>query len=303
MRTLYLVLVFLLQGLITNAQEWAPSGATWYYDWVGMAVDGYAQIRYMNDSVVGGKLCKTLQVEQHTFNWITQTFTHAVIGQEYTYLENNIVYYYRYGQFYTLYDFNSTAGSSWTVAGWDQNNPCDSLGSIVVDSTGITIINSLDLKYLNVSPGPNSEWEFMDKIIERIGSLGYMFPGPNCAIDIPGPGQLRCYYDDSFGLYQRSGFPPNCDFIIGMNDILKESNWLKIYPVPAPTVITVEINKPIKGKIMIVISDTEGNIIRNIESAEHKMTINIEDLQSGMYFIKVISGDDIKSVKVIKSAH
>ena len=301
MKKSILLCLVLLQSLITNAQVWAPLGATWYYDWVEMAVDGYAQIRYVNDSMVGGKLCKTLQVEQHTFNWITQTFTHAVIGQEYTYLENNIVYYYRYGQFYKLYDFNSGAGSYWIVAGWDQNNPCDSLGSIVVDSTGSIIINSFPLKYLRVSPGPYSEWEFMDKIIERIGSLGYMFPGPNCVVDIHGPGELRCYYDDSFGLYQRSGFPPNCDYIVGMNDISKENNWLKIYPVPAPTVITVEINKPIKGKIMIVISDTEGNIIRNIESAETKLAINIEDLPSGMYFAKVISGDDIKSVKIIKS--
>ncbi len=302
MKTFYLVLVFLMQGLISNAQAWAPPGATWYYDWVEMAVDGYAQIRYVNDSVVGGKLCKILQVEQHTFDWTTQTFTDAVIGHEYTYLENNIVYYYRYGQFFKLYDFNSAAGSTWTVAGWEQNNPCDSLGSIVVDSTGTTIINSLPLKYLKVSPGSNSEWEFMDMIIERIGSLGYMFPGPNCVVDIPGPGQLRCYYDENFGLYRRSGFPPNCDFIIGVNDISKENNWLKIYPVPASTVITVEINKPINGKTVIQISDISGSILKNIETVELKLEININDLQTGIYFVKIVSEDGVKTFKMIKNS-
>jgi len=293
--------LFLLQGLITNAQVWAPLGATWYYDWVEMAVDGYAKIRYVNDSVVGGKLCKILQVEQHTYNWTTQTFTHAIIGHEYTYLENNIVYYHRYGQFYTLYDFNSGTGSSWIVAGWDQNNPFDSLGSIVVDSTGTTIINSLPLKYLKVSPGPNSEWEYMDMIIERIGSLGYMFPGPNCVVDIPGPGELRCYYDDSFGLYRRAGFPPNCDFIIGVNDVSKENNRHKIYPVPASTVITAEINKPINGKTVIQVSDISGNLLKNIETVESKLEININDLRTGIYFVKIISEDGVKTLKMIKN--
>jgi len=300
MKTIGLIFGILLQSLITSAQVWAPAGATWHYDWIEMAVDGYAKISFVNDSVVGGRAYKVLKVEQHTYNWITGTFTNAVLGYEYTYLDNNVVYYYRYGQFFKLYDFNSVAGSSWTVAGWDQNNPCDSLGSVVVDSTGTTAINGFSLKYLKVSPGPNSEWEFMDRIIERIGSLGYMFPGPNCVIDIPGPGQLRCYYDDAFGLYKRSGFPPTCDFIVGVDDLSNDNNRLKIYPVPATTAITAEISKPVNGKVTIVISDIAGRTVKSLQTEGTRPIIDIKDLAEGLYLIKLMSSEGISYSRMIK---
>jgi hypothetical protein len=286
MKTLILSVSILFFSLLAEAQVWAPSGATWHYDWVEMATDGYAKVEYINDSIVGGKLCKVLKIEKHTYNWITHTYSNGVLGYEYTYLENNIVYYYRYGQFFKLYDFNSIAGNSWEVAGWEQDNPCDSTGIIVVDSTGITNINSFSLKYLCVSPGQNSEWEFYFKIIERIGCLGYMFPGPNCAIDIPGPGQLRCYYDDEFGLYQRTGFPPACDYITGVDNNHHGSNDIKIYPVPASSTLTVETTNQIRGDFIIVISDILGREIMTLKTNNVKFVINTESLKDGIYLLK-----------------
>jgi len=133
MKKILLFVLLMLTTLANKAQVWAPSGATWHYDWIEMAVDGYAAIQYINDSTVGGKVCKVLRIERHTYNWITHTYSNSVLGYEYTYLENNIVYYYRYGQFFKLYDFSANAGNSWEVAGWEQGSPCDSTGSIVVD--------------------------------------------------------------------------------------------------------------------------------------------------------------------------
>jgi len=290
MKTILLSFSLLFGSLLIRAQVWAPPGAVWHYDWVEWATDGYARVQYINDSMVGGKLCKVLKIEKHTYNWLSHTYSNGILGYEYTYLENNIVYYYRYGQFFKLYDFNSSAGDSWEVAGWDQDNPCDSTGTIVVDSTGITNINSFSLKYLRVSPGQNSEWEFYDKIIERIGCLGYMFPGPNCAIDIPGPGMLRCYYDDEFGLYQRTGYPPACDYITGLDTKYQESNLVKIYPVPASSNITIEINSHINGNMLIEITDILGNRIKHIETNKAKLILDIEDLKAGIYFIRCNKG-------------
>jgi hypothetical protein len=302
MKTILFSVLLLFASLLTKAQVWAPSGATWHYDWIEMAVDGYIKIQYINDSVVGGKLCKILQVERHTYNWTTQSYYNGVLGYEFTYYENNIVYYYRYGQFFTLYDFNSIGGSSWEVAGWEQNPPCDSTGLINVDSAGMTTINAFPLKYLKTSPGLNSNWEFYDKIIERIGSLGYMFPGPNCAIDIPGPGQLRCYYDDAFGLYQRSGFPPACDYIIGVDNKIPEGNLIKIYPVPASTFLTIEIDDRIQGKMTIELSDVYGKKIRHFETDQAKLVIRINEIGNGIYFIKATNQSGlIYTQKVIKA--
>ncbi|MEI6434873.1 MAG: T9SS type A sorting domain-containing protein [Bacteroidota bacterium] len=302
MKTILISVVLVFAALFGKSQVWAPPGATWHYDWVEMATDGFAKVQYVKDSIVGGKLCKVLKIEEHTYNWITQTYNNSVIGYEYTWLDNEVVYYYRYNQFFKLYDFNSISGSSWEVAGWNQNNPCDSAGSIIVDSTGTTTINSFSLKYLKVSPGQNSDWEFPDKIIERIGCLGYMFPLPNCIIDIPGPGQLRCYYDDEFGLYQLTGFPPSCDYIIGVDENRERKNDIKIYPVPTVSTFTFEMNRPEKGNLFIQIFDVLGNKIKEIETGKMKLVIDIQNFKEGVYFLVAIDQDGfIFSQKIIKT--
>lgn len=303
MKTYILFFALLFATLSASAQVWAPAGATWYYDWIEWATDGYAKIHYTTDSVVGGKLCKVLEIENHTYDWTTHTYHDGVLGYEYTYLENNIVYYYRFGHFYTLYDFSSAPGTTWSVAGWEQGFPCDSTGTVVLDSTGVTTINSFPLKYLKVSPGQNSGWEFMDKIIERIGCLGYMFPGPNCVIDIPGPGQLRCYSDNEFGLYQRPVFPPACDYIIGMDDRPRGFNEVNIYPVPASTAITVEVAGQFTGRLGIEISDITGIKIKSLDSEDAKTVIVTEDLPDGIYLLTITSRNGCKwNTKFVKIA-
>jgi hypothetical protein len=284
------------------AQVWAPSGATWYYEWASMWYSGYVKISYIGDTIVDSKSCKILKKERFTYDWVNHIYSNMFIGYEYTYQESNIVYYYRYGQFFKLYDFNSSAGSSWEVAGWEPFNPCDSTGLIVVNSTGMITVNSLSLKYLNVSPGQNSTWALSDTIIERIGPLGYMFPEPTCVVDLFEGGSLRCYSDDTFELYKR-GQAPACDYIIGADEISPESNYFKIYPVPATSTITLEITKKIKDKMMIEISDILGKKMKSIEMDKVKMSIDIEDLKGGVYFILITDHNSfIWNRKIIKTA-
>jgi hypothetical protein len=297
-----ILLFFLLVSISVQAQVWAPSGATWYYDWAEMETNGYAKVQYVKDSLVGGTMCKVLRIEQHTYNWMSGTYTNTIIGHEFTYSENNIVYYYRYGQFFKLYDFSAIAGSSWVVAGWNQANPCDSTGSVVVDSTGTMTINAYPLKYLKNSPGQGSEWIFTDKVVERIGGMGYMFPEPVCLTDFPGPVMLRCYSDDQFGLYKRPGFPPTCDYITGIESDRYRYDDVKIYPVPASSEITVELGMPGWNKVMIEISDMLGYRIKTFESDNAKLCIDIEDLHLGIYFITISTHDGLfRRLKFVKT--
>jgi len=302
MKTLLLSLLLYFASSLTMAQVWAPSGATWHYEWAAMWYSGYVKINYIGDTVVDGKSCKILKKERFTYDWVNHIYSNNVIGYEYTYLENNIVYYYRYGQFFKLYDFNSVAKDSWKVAGWDSSHPCGDTAIVVVDSTGFTTINSFSLRYLKVSPGSNSTWAFSsDTIIERIGSLGYMFPEPICVVDLYEGGALRCYYDDSFGLYER-GSAPVCDYITGVEDNHPERNFFKVYPVPATSIIILEFTRQVKGKMMIEIFDILGNKMKNIETDKVKLIIDIEDLKSGIYFISVTDQSGfIWKQKIIKN--
>jgi len=302
MKTFLLSLLLIISSSLIQAQVWAPSGATWHYDWASMWYSGYVKIHYTGDTVVDGKSCKILQKERFTYDWVNHIYSNMVIGNEFTYLENNIVYYYRNGQFFKLYDFNAVTNNSWEVVGWDSTQLCWDTAMVVVDSTGFTMINSIPLKYLKVSPGPDSYWAFSsDTIIERIGSLGYMFPEPTCVVDLFEGGPLRCYHDDSFGLYER-GLAPACDYITGLTDNHQERNFFSVYPVPATSSITLEFTKPIKGKCLIEIFDIFGNSMKKITTTKVKLIISVEDLKSGIYFISVTdqSGFNLKQ-KIIKN--
>lgn len=300
-KTLLFIFLILASGL-ANAQVWAPAGATWHYSWAAWATDGYVKVQYVADSIVGGKSCKVLQVDIHTYNYTSHTYYNSPPKYEYTYLENNIVYYYRYGQFFKLYDFNALTGDSWVVANEDPIVACDSLGSVVVDSTGTTTINSYPLKYLRTSPGQNSQLGFSDRVIERIGGMVYMFPEPECVVDLPGAAGLRCYYDDQFGLYKPSGFPPACDYITGIDEYSMERTTVKIYPNPASSFIITEINFPLKGSVSMELSDVSGNRIRLIETSDVISKINIEDLKPGIYLVRVTDQSGFSwNSKIIKT--
>jgi hypothetical protein len=301
MKTFLLSALLIISSSLIKAQVWAPSGATWHYDWAAMWYLGYVKIHYTGDTVVDGKSCKILKKERFTYDWVHYVYSNDLIGYEYTYVENNIVYYYRNNHFFKLYDFNSTAGGSWEISGWG-GSLCDSVGSVVVDSTGMTTINSVLLKYLKVTPGQNSYWAFSsDTIIERIGSLGYMFPEPTCVADLYEGGSLRCYYDDLFGLYER-GSAPACDYITGLADNYKEQFYFNVYPVPTTSSITLEFTKPVNGNYLIEIFDIFGNSLKKITTSKVKLILGLEDFKSGIYFISVTDPSGFKlRKKIIKN--
>ena len=312
MKKLFFVFIILVVSLLIKAQVWAPTGATWHYNWVEMAESGYVKIQYASDSIVGGKLCKVLKKERYSYDWINQIYSGGVIGYEYTYFENNTVYYYRYGQFFKLYDFTATSGSSWEVAGWDPPFVCDSTGTIIVDSVGTTIINSFSLNYLNISPGSTSEWSLGERIIERIGSLGYMFPEPICVADVYEGGSLRCYYDDSFGLYQIPGYAHTCDYITRIDKNPHRRSDIKIYPIPASSTITIEINNQGKDNLIIELPHNNGEIelqlfdltgrlqsTTYITLNQEKALINVSTLKPGIYLLKITDGEMMIGVKKV----
>ncbi|MEI7982210.1 MAG: T9SS type A sorting domain-containing protein [Bacteroidota bacterium] len=302
MKKLPLSLLLFFVSSMVMAQVWAPSGATWYYEWRAMWYSGYVKITYTGDTIIDAKTTKIFKKELFTYDWENHLYSNGIIGRDYTFMENDIVYYYRNGQFFKLYDFNAEPGDSWKVAGWESSHPCSDTAWVVTMGAGFATINSVVLKYLKVAPGHNAAWAFSaDTIIGRIGSLGYMFPEPVCVVDLYEGGALRCYYDDDFGLFKR-GSDPSCDFITGWEDDRKSGDHLKIYPVPAISDITLEFPGPVDDEKMIEIFDLLGNRITVISTSQEKLTIDIEDLATGIYFLSVTDkrGFNLKG-KIIKN--
>ncbi len=210
----FLSIFFICISTQGYAQQWAPKGATWYYSVSIYGSDGFVKIKYVGDTLIGSHICKTLK-KTLFFRRVgsTEIETHDM-GLEYTYSTAKKVYYFRYGKFYKLYDFDAKARTSWKIAG---NIPgCDSTSVVKIDSVGYTLINKKSLKYIWVKAknSTNSDWNFSQKIIPTIGGLKYMFPQQNCnqmAVEFS-IGPLRCYTDSVGGHYD-SGKVPACDYI------------------------------------------------------------------------------------------
>jgi len=84
---------------------------------------------------------------------------------------------------------------------------------------------------------------------------------------------------------------------------LKETiteNVVSIYPNPASNFIEVVSTSLESGRIEIV--DAVGRVVLGIKYANYSTTVNVQNLNSGLYFVRLInqSNNLIKEVKLVK---
>ena len=98
-----------------------------------------------------------------------------------------------------------------------------------------------------------------------------------------------------------TAFPdgPNCTLAV---DYFNAADAIKVYPNPSTGLVTVHINQ-YSGKLNLQIIDINGRIVYNVanENFNTNTTIDISNLQSGMYMLKV-SGEALNyTQKIIKN--
>lgn len=83
-------------------------------------------------------------------------------------------------------------------------------------------------------------------------------------------------------------------------DAFFKSNF-EVYPNPASSVLNIN-SKNNSTFNQVQITDLNGRIIKNINTKEITSTqINISDLKTGVYFLKVASDDGVGTTKIIKN--
>ncbi|GAB1453732.1 hypothetical protein MASR2M47_37880 [Draconibacterium sp.] len=75
---------------------------------------------------------------------------------------------------------------------------------------------------------------------------------------------------------------------------------IKIYPVPAQNYLIIENSTAKQGLVSVSISTITGQIIKTETFAENKHSININDLDAGMYLVKVRQGANSFSKIILK---
>lgn len=289
----------LLLSMISNAQNWATDGTVWRYNFINLSGLGYIQIAVDGDTTVDGVDCKKLTKRIFQRNSFTGTTQNFVIGNEFTYEANGVVFLRHQGAFDTLYNFNANVGDSWSVPGVSPvQSVCNATSMVEVVSVENVNINGVDLKQLIVDYKYRTTGTFVirDTIIERIGTLGqYLVPWDLCLSTVDGNegGELRCFNDNEIGEYKHNFFS-NCNVLVSAEEKLLAT--LEVFPNPFSEVLLFRNNNEVRIS-SIILNDFLG---RTIFEAEYLPEyLDTQNFPSGMYFLNIIDESGNSSVRKI----
>jgi hypothetical protein len=282
MKHLYCLIPLLFPVFLNAQTEFAPLGATWYYDysWGFPWILNYAKAQVVEVVTIQGKVCKRIVSHDHSGGegWGCSFYAPELFLHE----ENGKVYSFHSGGFYLMYDFNAGPGESWVI----HNPPLcwqDSM-VVVVDSISFVTVNGHMLKVQHVSnPGvePGGLLQWGSTIVENIGNTGFLTPqfGP-CDPWVFG---LRCFSTDSLDLHFVD-YP--CDsvksFIATREPVLQGRSFL---PNPVAVGGTVSIKTPFEMDKVSIFS-AAGIWMATINTGQDK-TMVVPNLPSGLYFVRM----------------
>lgn len=287
--------------------KWAPIGAKWYVSKLESIMppnEGYILYESIRDTLIQEKNVKV----------ISKTYFHSNgkdvtdLENEYSYEKDSVIYYWKNGNFYTLYDFKARPGDKWTVYGsgiFRDFCGYDSLGVVVVDSVANITINNQKLRAIYTSSDNYSNWSFEGVILELVGNITHMLPkAKECVLDVPDEeGVLRCYEDNIIGVY-KSGYCWSIDCkcnelrnYTSVNNVMNSS--FRVYPNPVKDYLNIQClnNYSYNGFISAEIYNMNGKkagSFRNLES------IFVGYLDRGFYLLKLLFLDQTLYFKIIK---
>jgi hypothetical protein len=281
------------------AQNWAPTGAVWYFDQTHyfLPLVDYYRVESIGDTLIAGINCKNLQKN-------TQTCDLRPI-QEYMYENNSQVFFWENDlqQFQMLYDFNASQGSSWVIRLSEMSQTIDTM-QVDVDSTSITTINgfSKNVLYLNFHHLPNSGGGMFGnrvEVIEGIGSTDAMFPWQFGACDGNWAGEIRCYSDNTIGFIDFDTAHA-CDYIITVIEESIFNSKIQIFPNPSSSEVFIQYAAGNNRTADFILSDVYGKNILSGELKSGLNTIDVSTLASGVYYVRIHSTEGIVTKKILK---
>ena len=109
-------------------------------------------------------------------------------------------------------------------------------------------------------------------------------------------------YAETVKAFYDANFPASCfDVAPGLDEIKTSAHLLNCYPNPAGDYLIAEmlnVNKVVSGEFLI--SDLTGRTIKSAKTSSAAVSIDVSQLQPGMYIISVQTGNQRLSAKFIK---
>ena len=297
MKKIIFTILIVTSAIISNAQDFAPVGAQWYYD-ERFAFSGdidYIKFTSEKDTVISGETCRKI-TKRH------QLICNGRPNVEYIFYRNDTVFFLdtAFNEFQALYVFGAEAGDFWAIKFKDENQNIDTL-TISVDSVSTTTINGQNLKTLYVTYSKNNDTlqqPYPSTIIERIGDIHYMFNwsplSSSMACDANYTYGLRCYEDSVLGFYS-SGAADSCNYSNTGNNELTFSKAFEIFP--NPTQGSVEIKVKEFSYYTISLFDLTGKQVKYYKVYGSKFKIDLSSVEKGIYIIRLQTDKQIIGYK------
>ncbi len=206
---------------------------------------------------------------------------------------------------YTVRFQNTGNASAINVYLLDQIDPSLNLTSINVISASHPMITEI-LSYNRV------KFEFdniylPDSTSDEAGSHGYVVyeidQQPSLADGIVIENTAEIYFDFNPAIVTNTvyntviGIIPSCT--LGSNEITENLlDQVKVYPNPANSSITISTEKTIAQKISLL--DVYGRTIKTVQPNSLQTIFDLQSIENGIYFVRVVNGNLKQTVKIIK---
>lgn len=115
------------------------------------------------------------------------------------------------------------------------------------------------------------------------------------------PGYIEAKYIESSVAYTNLSITDS-NSAVNIEKSASQNEKLRIYPNPSDGIFTLEINKTESNKISVEILDITGKLVYRNDypvMGTLKETIDLQNLNKGMYFLRVKEGEKISTVKIV----
>ena len=227
---------------------------------------------------------------------------------------------------FLLYDFSLNLGDTVSVANFDEAENdgfiryvkfkrVETIGIDITNNTFVTLNDNDSIFALE--NGEQRKRILMENISETLfqswiegigGSDGPFNHYNNFSFEVCTIKRLLCYNENGEYLYYQHDFDYDEDddcftSYYPYNIVENNENNIKIYPNPATTKVEVSYTLPEnETNATLVMTNALGiNVMtKQLDGANGKMTLSLEDIPSGIYFYSIRCGENVKTGKLIK---
>lgn len=298
--------ILILLSISLYSQTWIDNNAKWTFDYWNVGEWGTYTFTYTSDTILLEKECESIETIKYRYWEGENGVIHSSViplESQYTYSSGDSVFHFYEGVFYLLYDFSASVGDTWVIA-VNDNFQCDDTAIVQVTQTGTININNQELRTITLETISGSAIGLTGTCVERFGNEPHLFPDNSFG---PFPGYqncgsvfdydmltFRCYADDTFETYNPT--ETECDFLTELNESIK-SNF-RIYPNPTNGEFIIENYN--LNPIRVELYNSKGQQIKQFDLQLSKNRINLTDLNSGIYYMKLITEGNSIIKKLIK---